>query len=92
MGEFTTKEHTHMSIGVSQGESFNIGDVEKTTSLPTENLVYDNVDEEPVIHLRTWIALASMFVMNFVQTFALQGPPAVVSKLPFSREVQRREG
>jgi hypothetical protein len=51
-----------------------------------ENLVYDDVDEEPVIHLRTWIALASMFLMNFVQTFALQGPPSVVSKLPFSRE------
>jgi hypothetical protein len=81
MSESTAKEHADMPLEVS--ESFNIGDVEKTTSPPTENLVYNNVDEEPVIHLRTWIALASMFLMNFVQTFALQGPPSVVRNFPF---------
>jgi hypothetical protein len=75
----------------TQGESFHIGDVEQTTGIAMENLVYDNVDEEPAIHLRTWIALASMFIMNFVQTFALQGPPAVVSKLPYSCKIRRRE-
>lgn len=42
------------------------------------NLIYDG-EEEPEIHMRTWIALASMFVLNLVQVFALQGPPAVVS-------------
>lgn len=42
------------------------------------NLVYDDLDEEPEIHLRTWIAMLSMFLLNFVQVFALQGPPAVV--------------
>lgn len=41
------------------------------------NLIYDG-EEEPEIHMRTWIALASMFVLNLVQVFALQGPPAVV--------------
>ena len=71
MGEPTTKEHTPMPLEVSRVDSLNIGDLEKTTSPPTENPVYDNVDEEPVIHIRTWIALASMFLMNFVQTFAL---------------------
>jgi len=44
------------------------------------NLVYDG-EEEPEIHMRTWIALASMFLLNLVQVFALQGPPAVVSGL-----------
>lgn len=82
MGEPTAKEHADIPIGLSRGESINIGDVENTTSFATGNLFYNNVDEEPVIHLRTWIALASMFMMNFVQTFALQGPPSVVSKLP----------
>lgn len=43
------------------------------------NLVYDE-DEEPELHTRTWIALASMFILNLVQVFALQGPPAVVSR------------
>lgn len=42
------------------------------------NLVYDDNDEEPELHLRTYFALAAMFLLNLVQTFALQGPPAVV--------------
>ena len=43
-----------------------------------DNLVYDDVDEEPELHARTYIAFASMFVLNLVQVLALQGPPAVV--------------
>lgn len=43
------------------------------------NLIYDG-EEEPEIHMRTWIALASMFILNLVQVFALQGPPAVVRR------------
>ena len=46
-----------------------------------DNLVYDDVDEEPELHARTYIALASMFLLNLVQVFALQGPPAVVRNL-----------
>ena len=42
------------------------------------NLVYDDNDEEPELHLRTYFALAAMFLLNLVQVFALQGPPAVV--------------
>lgn len=42
------------------------------------NLVYDEVDEEPELHARTWLAIAAMFLLNLVQVFALQGPPAVV--------------
>lgn len=42
------------------------------------NLVYDDVEEEPELHMRTYIALASMFLLNLVQVFALQGPPVVV--------------
>ena len=48
-------------------------------SVTEDNLAYDDVEEEPEIHMRTWIALASMFLLNLVQVFALQGPPAVVS-------------
>lgn len=44
----------------------------------TENLVYDNDEEEPEVHLRTCLALAAMFLLNLVQVFGLQGPPAVV--------------
>lgn len=42
------------------------------------NLVYDDVDEEPELHARTYIALLAMFLLNLVQVVALQGPPAVV--------------
>lgn len=42
------------------------------------NLVYENAEEEPELHARTYLALASMFLLNLVQVFALQGPPAVV--------------
>jgi len=48
----------------------------KTSSF---NLVYNDDEEEPEIHARTWIALAAMFLLNFVQVVALQSPPAVVS-------------
>lgn len=44
------------------------------------NLVYDDADEEPELHARTYIALISMFFLNLVQVVALQGPPAVVSQ------------
>ena len=43
------------------------------------NLVYDDVDEEPELHTRTYIALAAFFLLNYVQVYALQGPPLVVS-------------
>ncbi|KAH8700873.1 major facilitator superfamily domain-containing protein [Talaromyces proteolyticus] len=43
------------------------------------NLVYDNYDEEPEFHARTWIAVLAMFFLNLVQVFALQGPPAALN-------------
>ena len=43
------------------------------------NVVYDLAEVEPKIHLRTYLAIASMILINFVQVFTLQGPPIVVS-------------
>ena len=42
------------------------------------NLVYDDTETEPELHLRTYVALGAMFFLNLVQVFALQGPPVVV--------------
>jgi hypothetical protein len=42
------------------------------------NLAYNDVDEEPELHLRTYIAVAAMLLLNYVQVIALQGPPVVV--------------
>jgi hypothetical protein len=43
------------------------------------NLVYDDVDEEPELHARTYLAVFAMLMLDMVQVFALSGPPAVVS-------------
>ena len=42
------------------------------------NLEYNDDEEEPEIHTRTYVALAAMFLLNLVQVVALQGSPAVV--------------
>jgi hypothetical protein len=57
-----------------------INHLEATTTRDTQgtNLVYDNDNEEPELHARTWVALAAMGLLNFVVIFALLGPPAVV--------------
>ena len=70
----TVQEHGHPEQ--SDKMSSEAQHVEDSKS--DRNLVYADVDEEPELHLRTWIALASMFFLNLVQVFALQGPPAVV--------------
>lgn len=46
------------------------------------NLVYNDIDEEPEIHFRTYVAVAAMLILNYVQIIALQGPPVVVSWKP----------
>lgn len=46
---------------------------------PSNDLIYENEDEEPELHARTYIALATMFLWNFIQAFALTGPPTVLS-------------
>ncbi|KAH7348901.1 putative siderophore iron transporter [Rhexocercosporidium sp. MPI-PUGE-AT-0058] len=43
------------------------------------NMEYNNDDEEPEFHARTWLALAAMFLLNLVQVVALQGPPAMLA-------------
>jgi len=52
--------------------------IERPSETEETNLTYDDIDEEPELHVRTYVALASMFLLNLVQVFALQGPPAVV--------------
>lgn len=56
------------------------------------NLVYENTEEEPELHARTWIAMSAMFLLNLVQVFALQGPPSVVCPLliePYLRKLSK---
>lgn len=48
---------------------------------PESNITYNEVDEEPSLHVRTYIALAAMFMLNLVQLVALQGPPTFVCQV-----------
>ncbi|KAJ5407995.1 hypothetical protein N7509_001878 [Penicillium cosmopolitanum] len=48
------------------------------TTKQSENLVYVD-DEEPKLHMSTYVALAAMFLLNLVQVFGLMGPPAALS-------------
>ncbi|KEF63228.1 uncharacterized protein A1O9_01205 [Exophiala aquamarina CBS 119918] len=49
---------------------------------PSElNLTYDDIDEEPSLHVRTYIALAAMFMLNLAQMVALQGPPTFLNSI-----------
>ena len=43
------------------------------------NIVYNEVNIEPEIHWRTWIALLAVWLVNFTFSQATGGPPAVVS-------------
>lgn len=42
------------------------------------NLIYDDVDEDPVLSAKPYIAIAAMFVTLWVQVICLQGSPLVV--------------
>ncbi|KAK5042927.1 hypothetical protein LTR84_012016 [Exophiala bonariae] len=43
------------------------------------NVIYINDEEEPELHLPTWIALGSIYLLLAGQGLAFQGPPAVLS-------------
>lgn len=43
------------------------------------NLRYDDEDEEPELHMKTWIALAALIFMQMTMIMAVQGPPPAVS-------------
>ncbi|KAJ5739322.1 hypothetical protein N7533_012106 [Penicillium manginii] len=49
-----------------------------TAAKHPENLAYVE-NEEPKLHMSTYLALAAMFLLNLVQIFGLMGPPAAVS-------------
>ena len=45
-----------------------------------ENLIYDDAEHEPQLRFRTWVALAAMWLFNYVAILALLSPPVVVSR------------
>jgi hypothetical protein len=66
------------TLSVNEKKPADANHQEDLTNPPPNDLVYDDDDEEPELHARTYLALAAMFLLNLVQVLALQGPPAVV--------------
>lgn len=52
--------------------------IEISINSANDDFAHDEDGNEPELHARTYIALMAMFLLNMVQLFALQGPPAVV--------------
>ncbi|KAK4494709.1 hypothetical protein PRZ48_014065 [Zasmidium cellare] len=67
----------------SNAEDASEAEYDRRMNNTEDDLVYDNADEEPELHVRTVVACVAMFLLNFVQLIALNGPPAV---LPFIGE------
>ena len=53
----------------------------------TDELAYED-EEEPTLHFKTWIALISMGVLQYVSLVALVGPPTVVSSVLSNRRIE----
>ena len=47
--------------------------------LVDRDLVYDDVEHEPQLHVRTWVSLVAIWLFNYVIVIALLSPPAVAS-------------
>ncbi len=87
MSTDTDPQVVHLQTTSATGEKIDISPVSdhlersRTGSDQSGNLVYQEEDKEPEIHLRTWVALGCMCLLLCVQSISLQGPPAVVSVL-----------
>lgn len=55
--------------------------VEDTYHDADGNMIYKEVDVEPQIHWRTWVALIAVWLVNFTYSQTTAGPPALVSNL-----------
>lgn len=73
----TAKSETLQKTDVSS--SNDVMHLENIDTNDNLNIHYDDVDEEPELHMRTYIAIAAVCVMNLAQTVAVQGPPAAVT-------------
>jgi hypothetical protein len=57
-----------------EAEATHLENAERVTTL-----AYNDHEHEPELHWKTWFALISMCILQFVQLSALLGPPSAVS-------------
>jgi hypothetical protein len=66
-----------VASSLSEKAEVNVAEMPEVSAVVTTDLAYDE-DDEPVFHHRTYFALASLFILNYVQVVALNGPPGIV--------------
>jgi MFS family permease len=62
----------------------------ETVVQETVPIVYENEEEEPEFHARTWMALLAMWLLNYVQVIALFGPSSVVRPISHQPSLSTR--
>lgn len=67
-----------------QGPVVASNEKEGSTDVSSGDLVYNDDETEPEVHLRTYVAVLAMCLLSAAQTFALYGPPTVVSVPPIT--------
>jgi len=76
---YTEQEKAGFEVSTSEDKDQYNGMPPVSQVLTTEDLKYD-LDDQPVFHHRTYLALAALFILNWVQIVALNGPPGIVSR------------
>ncbi|KAJ9602510.1 hypothetical protein H2200_013053 [Cladophialophora chaetospira] len=76
-GDADPAERVYPLAGLSKDGVRSEGEHVEAVSEPASNLSYDEDEVKPELHARTFLALAAMWLLNLVQLFAIQGPPAV---------------
>lgn len=77
-------EEQDLQMSEKIGEAGDNQNLEYATPVPKlESGLADDpdaiIEEEPELHSRTYLAVIALFFLNFVQVYALTGPPAIVS-------------
>ena len=68
-----------MSSQYLEKEPLDVALHEETVKAPAvDRPVYDEAEREPELHWRTYVAMASMCLLSFVQLTALLGPSTAV--------------
>ncbi|KIX02766.1 uncharacterized protein Z518_08708 [Rhinocladiella mackenziei CBS 650.93] len=77
--------HSHAAqpatdIEAKAHDKYELKEVEEADlTVPVQNAGSDREEMEPELHARTWIALAALFLLNYTQVVALQGPSSVLT-------------
>lgn len=85
-GSNNEEPYTQDPVGSAHGDEKTLETVqiEDATHDQEGNLIYGELDVEPEIHWRTWMAFLAIWLVNFTFSQTTAGPPTVVSPRDFT--------